>query len=140
MLTLTFRGKSRSRMAARQHEPRCRFLLLSLLAIVLHSTLAASLNLLPALPRLNASNTRPHHYHCNILPSWTGGRPRSATSRFGDCDQAIRMFESEVARNPGPAQWLSLGFPYAVPGYGAPVWTPKRYTSGESPSRPCPPE
>ncbi|KAF6223300.1 hypothetical protein HO133_000142 [Letharia lupina] len=78
---------------------------------------AASLNLLPAPSTLNASHNHPHEYQCTSLPSWTGGRPGSPTYKIDDCDRAIRAFEQDVARNPGRAQWLSLGFPHTVPGY-----------------------
>ena len=116
-------------MVARRDKTPFRLpLLLLLLAISSGSAAAASLNLLPA---LNASHNQPHEYYCNSLPSWTGGRPGFPTYQIDDCDQAIAMFEQDVARNPGRAQWLSLGFPHAVPGYGTPVWTPKRYTFGK---------
>lgn len=101
------------------------FLLLALLITISPSAAAsATLNLLPT---LNAS----HEYNCNNLPSWANGRPYSPTYKPQDCTQAMRTFDQDAARNPGKTQWLSLQFPQAVPGYGAPVWTPRRYTSGE---------
>ena len=120
-------------MAPRRQIPRYRLLFLLLLSMILGSAAAASLNVLPgppvtAPPALSA----PHGYQCNNLPSWTGGHPGSPTYRRQDCNRAIGMFKEDVASNPGKAQWLSLGFPHMVPGYGLPVWTPKRYTFGES--------
>lgn len=120
-------------VACRDRTPFRLLLLLTLLAISSDSAAAASLNLLPAPSALNASQNQHHEYYCNSLPSWTGGRPGFPTYQIDDCDQAIGMFEQDVARNPGGAQWLSLGFPHAVPGYGTPVWTPKRYTFGKLP-------
>ena len=108
-----------------------RLLLFTFLTLCQDGTLAASLNLLPAPSTLNASQNHPHDYYCNSLPSWTGGGPGSPAYKIQDCNQAIRMFEQDVARSPGKAQWLSLGFPHPVPGYGTPVWTPTRYSSGE---------
>ena len=125
-------------MASRQKNTRRRLLLLMLLVTKRDPAAAAApLDLLPAPSALNASHEQSHEYHCNDLPSWTGGGPGSPVYQRGDCDQAVRMFEIDVANNPGRAQWLSLGFPHTVPGYGAPVWTPKRYTSGKSPIGPC---
>lgn len=117
-------------MAPYLHSTCHRFLLLMLLTVSLDAAVAASVNLLPL---LNATHNGPHEHHCNNLPSWTGGSPGSPAYESEDCDRAIRRFGRDVARNPGRAQWLSLGFPHAVPGYGAPVWTPKRYSSGKGP-------
>ena len=128
----------RSRMTSHQKNTRHRLLLLMLLFTKRDSAAAAApLDLLPAPSALNASHEQSHECHCNDLPSWTGRGPGSPVYQRGDCDQAIRMFEKDVANNPGRAQWLSLGFPHTVPGYGEPVWTPKRYTSGKSPIGPC---
>lgn len=119
-------------MTLRQRKTRSRLLLFTALTMRLGTAAAAaSLNLLPAPSTLNASHNHPHEYQCTSLPSWTGGSPGSPTYKIDDCDGAIRAFEQDVVRNPGRAQWLSLGFPHTVPGYGTPVWTPKRYTSGE---------
>ena len=109
---------------------RHRLLFLKLLTTFLDTAAAAaaSLNLLLAPAVVNTST---HEYHCNNLPSWAGGRRGSPAYEPEDCNRAIRMFEQDVARNPGKAQWLSVGFPHAMPGYGTPVWTPQRYTSGE---------
>ena len=121
------------RMTAHQLKHSFQTLLYIFLTLCLESALAASLNLLPAPSTLNASQNHAHEYHCNSLPSWTDGGPGSPAYKIQDCDRAVRMFEQDVARSPGKAQWLSLGFPHPVPGYGTPVWTPKRYTSGELP-------
>lgn len=118
-------------MMTHQLKRSHQLLLFTFLSLCLDSTRAASLNLVPASPSLNASQNHPHAYHCNSLPSWTGGGPSSPTYKIQDCNQAIRMFEQDVTRHPGQAQWLSLGFPQPVSGYGNPVWTPTRYTSGE---------
>ena len=121
-----------SSMTTHQFTHSLKLLLFTFLTLCLDGTLAASINLLPAPSSLNASHNHPHDYHCNSLPSWTGGGgPGSPAYEIQDCNQAIRMFEQDVARSPGKAQWLSLGFPHPVPGYGTPVWTPKRYISGE---------
>lgn len=120
-----------SSMTTHQLKRSFQLLLFIFLTLCLHGTLAASLNLVPAPSTLNASHNHPHDYHCNSLPSWTGGGPGSSAYKIQDCNQAIRMFEQVVARSPGKAQWLSLGFPHPVPGYGTPVWTPKRYVSGK---------
>ena len=106
-------------------------LLFALLSMVLDAGAAGPLQLLTTLTALNGSNDQTQGYHCNNLPSWTGASAGSPTFFSQDCAQAIRLFERDVARNPGRAQWLSLKFQRPLPGYGPPVWTPKRYTSGE---------
>ena len=121
-------------MAPPRQLPRYRLLLLLLLTMILEPAAAASLNLLPGPPTQSA----PHGYQCNNLPSWTGRRPGAPNYRVEDCNRAIGMFKKDVAQNPGKAQWLSLGFPHMLPGYGLPVWTPKRYTFGESRIPLCP--
>lgn len=118
-------------MTTHQIQMSLHLLLFTLLTLCLDSTLAASLNLFLAPSTLNASQNHLHEYHCNSLSSWAGGGPSSPAYKTQDCTRAIRMFEQDVAQSPGKAQWLSLGFPHPVPGYGTPVWTPKRYTSGE---------
>lgn len=131
--------KNRKKMTCNQPKQSFQLLLFAFLAFCLNLARAVSLNLLSTPSTLNASHYPPHSYHCNSLPSWTGGSPGSPTYKSEDCNQAIRMFEQDVVRHPGTAQWLSLGFPHTVPGYGAPVWTPKRYTSGELLVRPYTP-
>lgn len=118
-------------MTCNQLKQAFQLLLFTFLALCLNLARAVSLDLLSKPSTLNASYYPPHKYHCNSLPSWTGGHAGSPTYRSEDCNQAIRGFERDVVGNPGTAQWLSLGFPHTVPGYGSPVWTPKRYTSGE---------
>ena len=112
-------------------KARHALLLFALLSTVLDAGAAGPLQLLTAPTALNGSNDQIHGYHCNNLPSWTGASAGSPTYTAQDCTQAIRLFETDVARNPGQAQWLSLTFLRPLPGYGTPVWTPKRYTSGE---------
>ena len=106
-------------------------LLFSLLSTVLEIGAAGPLQIMTAPTALNVSNDQTHGYHCNNLPSWTGTSADVPTYTSQDCIQAIHLFETDVARNPGQAQWLSRKFRRPLPGYGAPVWTPKRYTSGE---------
>ena len=114
---------------------RCRMrhglLLFAFLSTILDAHAAGPLQILTAPTFLNGSNDQTHGYHCNNLPSWTGASTGSPTYTFQDCTQAIRLFERDVRRNPGEAQWLSLKFRRPLPDYGTPVWTPKRYTSGE---------
>ena len=106
-------------------------LLFALLSMVLDAGAAGPLQILTTPTALNGSNDQTQGYHCNNLPSWTGASAGSPSFTSQDCTQAIRLFERDVARNPGQAQWLSLKFRRPLPGYGPPVWTPKRYTSGE---------
>ena len=129
----------RKRKPAKMILGRCKMrhglLPFALLAAVLEASAAGPLRLLTAQTALNGSNDQPYSYHCNNLPSWTGAATSPAgspTYTAQDCIQAIHMFETDVGRNPGQAQWLSLKFRRPLPGYGAPVWTPKRYISGES--------
>ena len=123
-------------MAPPRYRSPYSLLLLQLLSVVLNSAAATTLNILPAPSALNASNDQGRTYYCNSLSSWTGGHVEVPTYMIEDCNEAIRMFEQDVARHPGDAQWLSLGFRHRLPGYGTPVWTPKRYTSGKSRTRP----
>ena len=106
-------------------------LLFAFLSTALGAGAAGPLQILTVPTALNASGDQNHVLHCNNLPSWAGGSAGHKTYTSQDCTQAIRLFETDVARNPGEAQWLSLKFQQPLPGYGAPVWTPKRYTSGE---------
>ena len=143
-------SRQKKKMAShphKSHHHHQRLLFLKRLAIILllHTTTAAAaaaslnpnpnldlnINLPPTSPAA-ALNTSSHEYHCNNLPTWAGGRPNSpAYYEPGDCKRAIRMFEQDVVRKPGKAQWLSVGFPHAMPGYGPAVWTPRRYIYGE---------
>ena len=125
------RKRKRPKMVLGRCKMRHGLLLFALLSAVLDASPAGPLQLLTAPTALNGSNDQTHRYHCNSLPSWTGASAGSSTYTSQDCAQAIRLFETDVARNPRQAQWLSLKFRRPLPGYGPPVWTPKRYTSGE---------
>lgn len=125
------RKRKQLKMVIGRWKTRPGLLLFALLSAVFNASAAGPLQLLNAPTALNGSNAQTHRYHCNNLPSWTGASAGSPTYTSQDCTQAIRLFETDVARNPGQAQWLSLKFRRPLPGYGNPVWTPKRYTSGE---------
>ena len=125
------RKRKQPRMVLGRCKTRHGLLLLSLLFTVLDTGAAGPLHILTAPMALNGSNDQIHGYHCNNLPSWTGASAGSPTYTSQDCIQAIHLFETDVGRNPGQAQWLSLKFLRPLPGYGTAVWTPKRYTSGE---------
>ena len=130
----SIRKRKRAKMLLGRWRLRHGLLLFALLSAVLEASAVGPLRLLMAPTALNGSNDQTYSYHCNKLPSWTGATTSPAgdpTYSAQDCIQAIRLFETDVGRNPGQAQWLSLKFRRPLPGYGTPVWTPKRYTFGE---------
>ena len=102
------------------------YVLLTLLRIATASPL---LPLLPTSPLFPSFNTTLSPWHCNRAPTWT--KPQGGGGfQVMDCLRAVNAFQKDMLKaHDANYQWLAVGGS-ALPGWGTPVFMPRRYVSG----------
>ena len=104
-------------------------MILCLLLTLLH--IATASPLLPPSPLFPSFNTTISPWHCNRALSWTK-RQSPGGFQVMDCIGAINAFKNDMVKShDADYQWLAVGAS-AVPGWGTPVFMPRRYVSGSS--------